>query len=798
MVGPVPSAGGPLVALRLEHTPQPHPKKPKFCQRCGFPVEMHREGRPSRAAYFRAYDQTPRRVAQNRTKWRERTEPRVVDRIIGVDGEGQGRVETGGHKYHYLAGADEHGEAWYVAADPVHGRGLSTEACLDFFLDLPKRALVVGFAFLYDLTKILADLPDLTLYNLFHEDGREKVENGRIILTPVIWYPRELVPGPCRRHMNGTGDYRLRGLCDCRAFYPVDPGAFRCACGHLKDGHYAEDPYVLNFLNRRLSVRRGTRKCTVWDVFRFFQCKFTAAVKDWKVGDARTVKWLEHMKEERGAFDKLDWEEVKRYCNLECEYLAQTMRMVVKAHEDAGLELKSYYGVGSTAAALLNKMGVPSFKADPPPEMKEAVACAFFGGWFEHDCIGFIPGPVYADDIASAYPYQLAGLPCLTHGKWSRVPQGRELEGRITRSRLACIRWTIAPAEQYTEEQRAWGVLPVRASDGTIVFPLAAAGGWTWKDEFLAARALNEDVQAVEAWVYDTDCDCKPFGQLPWYYRERCRIGKDGAGKVFKFGPNACYGRVAQSKGHRPPFQSWVWAGNCTSGVRAQLNQKQAHAKDPWDVLAKATDSVFSRVPLADPVHVDTGTNDVVGPDGAPKPPLGSWERKVYKGGVFFVRPGVYFPIPASADKLTVEAAQEELEKVRARGLGRKVLYENMLGVCVAYQQGLEQFTVTGIQRFVGVKTGMSHGKLTGVKRSERYGEWVDWPITISFHPMPKREAVLDEVPGTRGWARRLKTWDHNDLFSVPYEPATRSEEAKLIQAADRIAEEQPDTEFIN
>lgn len=726
-----------------------------FCERCGLHFDQHRQPRTARS--YDAERESRRERKPQAYRKRERASKRV-DRIVGVDGEGQGR---GPHRYLYLAGADEHEESFDVSA-PHLGQALSTEACLDFFLALPPKVLVVGYAFLYDLTKILTDLPDRTLYRLFHEEARQTLENGRVVYSPVEWAPRE-----------------------------------------------DAEPYFLNFMNRRFTVQRGRRVsgqgrvsysagATVWDVFRFFQGKFTTALKEWKVGapngwdwnDKKApgwepafkvnvpplLKWLETMKDQRSDFEKLSWADVQRYCRLECTLLAQLVRAVVDAHLDAGLDLKSYYGVGSTASALLGKMGTAERKGEPPEAARAALAAAFFGGRFEVSRLGLVPGPVRSYDISSAYPYQLSQMPCLACGRWELTMEAGKVERAVASATLACVRWTIPP-KPAALHGLPWGTLPVRAEDGTITFPLAAAGGWAWREEFYAARRLDATVTAREVWAYRTECRHRPFGDLPFYYNERCRIGKDGAGKVFKLGPNAAYGKVAQSRGHNPPFQSWAWAGNTTSGTRAQLlgallAAREAHG-DESCVVMFATDSVASTLPLEFPTPVDTGT-------AATGKPLGGWEAKTYERGLFLVRPGIYFPPDPTA---------EEVQEVRARGLGRKVLYESATLVQDAFAAGADRVEVPGVQRFVGVKTGLSFGPKSGVKRSPAYGEWAEWPIVVGFHPAPKREFRREDDT--------LSCWAYAPEESVPYAAALESSEAKLAKLMEQIAEEQPDTDFM-
>jgi hypothetical protein len=715
----------------IEHSPVGDP-----CRSCGKPPQWHRGARKRGKDYAvksRAY-----------AKLHPTEPPRK--RIIGIDGEGQGRDP---HLYNFLCAADEDGKTWQIGDDPR--KRLSTEECLTFILSLPERTLIFGFAFLYDLTKILTDLDDNSLYLLFHEKLRAKLtrEKGKpsVVYTPVQW-----------------------------------------------------QGFSLNFMNRRFTVRRGNRSATVWDVFAFFQSKFTKACIDWSIGDKASIEAMERMKERRSDFDAQSWDEIQTYCQSECKHLANLGRELLTAHENAGIELRQFFGAGSTAKALMTKYNVKEYiDNDVPGEMKEAIACAFFGGRFENSVIGRVDRPVWNADISSAYPYAATQLPCLIHGRWKKVT--RNLDNEIERSRLSLIAWSLPRVSE--SHSQPWGPLPVRKVDGTIAFPLAASSGWTWKDEFLAARKLRLDVRATHAWVYTSTCKCQPFSFLPEVYLERLRIGKDSRGIVLKLGPNSVYGSLVQSVGFRPPFQCWIWGGNITSTCRAQLLEGMACAPDLSNVLMLATDGLWSDVRIDLPGPLDTGTNDARDLKTGDKKPLGGWEVKEYPRGVFAARPGIYFPLSPTDD---------DIAKVRARGLGRKVLYEQHRQVVAAFERGETSVLIGarasdvgthrkscqpgercrcsyGTQRFIGAKTGVSWTAREGAKRNERYGEWVDWPSEISFDPKPKRSGV--NADGT------LRCWDWFAAPSLPYDPAMKTEEDELLQLAGLIAEEQPNADFV-
>ncbi len=457
-----------------------HKPTGEVCTRCGVASTLHRG---SRADY-------------RRTRAKTHPAPRARDLIIGLDGEGQGRrcndcrahgaKRAGcdcGHVYNYVAAADEGGRTWELGSDPR--KQVTTEDFLNFIVDLPAQSLIFAFADLYDLTKGLQGMPDNLLYLLFQEGRRAKIVQGKngpeVRYRPIKW----------------------------------------------RD-------FSLNYMHRRFTVKRGKVSKVVWDIFAFFQSKFTKACVDWQIGDKETVQAMERMKERRGAFDAQSFAEIKAYCQMECLHLAQLGRQLIEAHENAGYKLESFFGAGSTASALMKKHDVREYIGEVPAEMKEGIACAFFGGRFENSVIGEIRRPVWNADINSAYPYAATFLPCLIHGRWRHRKTG--LEQAIERATLALINWSLPPCADLST---SWGPLPVRKANGTIAFPLSASSGWTWKAEFCSARNLRPDVHALSAWLYETDCSCRPFGFLPAVYLERLALGKDAKGIVLKLGPNS-------------------------------------------------------------------------------------------------------------------------------------------------------------------------------------------------------------------------------------------------------------------
>jgi hypothetical protein len=261
--------------------------------------------------------------------------------FAGIDGEGQGRFgKREDHIYTSLAWSNESGSRCDVIEAPP-GERLTTVQCLDFILSVPVHAKLFAFAFNYDLTKILTDVPDAALYALFRPE--------------------------MRRRNKGFEKYGPR---------PVRWKA-----------------YQLNYQGKQFTVQRGKVRRTIWDIFAFYQKPFTAVIGDWfgeslrpscprcKRADKACEKceaWansphkpilerMRLMKKERHRFDELSPEEVKEYCFSECRYMATIARKLVEAVDAAGqhvygdpsaLRLRKYHGAGSIASAFLKKMGI--------------------------------------------------------------------------------------------------------------------------------------------------------------------------------------------------------------------------------------------------------------------------------------------------------------------------------------------------------------------------------------------------------------------------------------------------------
>ena len=668
---------------------------------------------------------------------------------MGIDGEGKGRKN---HIYTMLAASNESGSIQHCVENEG---GLSTEECLNFILSLPSNARLFGFAFNYDLTMMFKDLPNEELYKLFRPELRKRVDGGPRAWepAPILWY---------------APNKKL---------------------------------YKINLIGSLIRISRGKTSRSIWDVFKFYQSSFVKALESWKCSpdSSKTlhprisVDEMKEMKGNRSCFDIIPNEQIKQYCFDECSYLAELVKKLDQAHHDVLLKdkktgkptrvtLRRYDGAGSSAGAFLRIWQIHELRNNGPDEMRNAIACSFFGGRFEHSVIGTIHAdnnkPIFSLDISSAYPYQTRFLPCLQHGTWT-LSQDFE---RAKKATTALIHYKFS--KDMTGVPTTWGPFPFRMEDGSICYPLQSGGGWVWREEFLAGQRLFPHVRFKKAWVYECSCNCEPpFAQIPICYLNRLKIGKDGAGIVLKLGPNACYGKLAQSLGKNPPFQCWIWAGMITSGTRAQMLEMMRLHTNLDNLLAIATDGLYTLEDIPSPIPKDTGTFQLLTGEKNSKP-LGGWELKKIYRPVFFARPGIYFPKNPS---------EKEVETLRARGIGRANLMACHNQIVSTWESGKENVDLLPITRFGGAKTNITVSHGTRYKRSTRYGQWKKHPVQLSFNPLPKREEILDN---NGIYARLSVRTISRRLTSVPYSPSLQSPDNQAMKLAEQIECEQPNGFF--
>jgi rubrerythrin len=756
-------------------------------------------------------EELPREIARHERRQRK-PKDWLSKVFVGVDGEGMDVWETladgtkrntGRHIYTYLCAADEHGE---VLSERWADDGLTHDECMDVLLAIPKSTLKFGYMTSYDISKWIEQMPDEDKYRLLRPDTRRK----RFCKSCSKSWSIEVKTCPhcgAEDSREQSDPVRYNG----RA-YDFFNGAFE-----VKGGWEHEDPMTGK------SGRWGA-STKIWDCIRFFGCSFHQAITDWKAGTPEQWARIKAMKDKRGSFSDEKPEEIRKYCQEECQLLAIMMRKVVEGHEEAGWKLTAFYGAGSTGKAMLVANDVKKFKGPRLTELHEdlrhAVMSSFFGGRFENSFVGTMKRPVWSKDIASAYPYAMVHLPCLACGSWRHVPMGPSLMTEISKAPLACVRFEVKPLPDKERHELAWAPLPFRDESGSICYPLHFQG-WAWKPEVMQALlGWPHLVILHEAWVYDKRCDHEPFHFMPDVYRRRVAIGKEGPGLVLKLGANAGYGVTAQSIGDDPPFQQWIWAGIITSTCRAQALECMRVPKDRWSILTVATDGITATEDFHVPAPRETGTRGCKDPSGKVKEPLGGWETELIPEGMFVAKPGMYFRLDVDEKKL------------RARGIGRKELLQNKDRLIEAFndwdRRNFKFSVQVNSRRFYGAKStiyarskcGKCKTSWAGVPerlcpscngvgssfeakrqtqvtdetrkdggRRDVYGTWGERMIDIRFDPHPKRERVVH-----KGEWSKLYVRDVGGQSSLPYRGQKTPQVLDMLPEVEMLSE-QPDVD---
>lgn len=709
-------------------------------------VRKHREKKRNEAA--NKAEREERKSEARLTKVRELA-------AIAIDGEGVS-LEDGSHIYRYMAACTSDGTC---LGEVYNETGITTREALDFVCGLPKfdpdgqpYLGVFGYGLGYDQTKWLEGLKNKELFDLFHAEDLE---------------PKAKV-----------GPYRLNLLGKC-----------------------------LQITNKKAPSRQ--KRTLVWDILKAFQATFVNALKTWKVGTPEEWEQIEGMKKQRGKFASVTWSDVTAYCRDECRLLAALVEKYVRAHCEAGIDLRGkYHGAGSTGDAFLMLMGAMEKRCSGDfvkeaqldyKKAKSAFSRSFFGGRAEVSRLGVVEGPVWNYDIGSAYPHALYNLPCVKHGTWSHIEN--RVDQAIEKSRLACVHYgfdhqTGRGSKYFVDisdpriAQRAlimgilgdatalpWGALPFRTERGSIVFPASSPGGWVWREEYETAARLWPGVIARDAWCLRSECQCEaPYRQIGEYYLKRLDWGKEGPGLVLKLGLNSCYGKFAQVIGNNPKYACRVVAGVITSTTRARIIEAIASAKDPWDVVYVATDGIITNAPIDPPDPPANATKVAAEKKG--KVMLGAWEKSDPIVDTYFVvQPGFYF---STKDGGKAKTRGMPLEIVNSE---RGKILEQWRREPLEPPKNLPPRSV-----FRGVKTSILKPtkQHSTFRRKACYGKWEQEEREIKYVINPKRSHPL---PLRGGEAFRLLTWK---LYPGQEESAEYAKDPSQDEAREWL-DEQPD-----
>lgn len=695
--------------------------------------------------YKTAADKQRERQKAYRAKWRAaplQAKPHVKrsKRInqnmlpfIACDGEGTGRGLN--HEY----------KLFRIGDRELYRRGqrLTTPELLQFICDTPSNLCIVAFAFEYDITEICLDVPytedkpgqPSRLDRLLKKDRQGRAALG----APESRAGKSTYQGTGWTWVSFEG-YPTFGL----DYLPRN---------YLKVCIGEKDPKTGRWHSVHGSIRN------IWDTFTNFQCSFLKALQQWEIGPEHWEE-IARQKDARATFTRIT-KEIRDYCRIECELLAEMMEQFRAMCLQCGIVPKTWNGAGKLASSMLKKHGVMKrVEAEKilPQGLQKFASAAYFGGRFEVTRIGELPATDESDKI-SAYPAAMVNLPCLTCGKWHKASAGELRRALKKKNALFVAHVNFAHPDQ---GQFLCG-FPIRSDKGRLYWPRYGHGIY-WSCEIRSAIRLGADVTVNGGWLYEKRCDHKPFSFVVDYFEERRRIGKSARGYPIKLAINALGGKAMQRIGYAP-YRNPVWTGLITATTRAALNDAIAAMPNATDVVMLATDGIYT---VGRKPKLDYGEG------------LGQWEHKKFPG-LFVVRPGLWWPMYTDEVKL------------KTRGISPK-FFEPMVPAFEARWRNfaLREYRLqpdlpievpwplvpVPVELFIGLRLAHHRGK------PELAGTWEQTERNISFSWMDKRE--------TYAWigARHIITmprYGDPNVTSTVYDPEKGLGEMAAMLDLDRL-----------
>jgi hypothetical protein len=415
-------------------------------------------------------------------------------------------------------------------------RPLSSVEILEWLVSLPEKyspkygypngVNFVSFSFGYDATQLIADIP----YHKARQIANRKETGQARRRSDYIFYNNFAI-----KYMKGKSLEIKR----------------------LRDEY---EPYK-DILNKDGSVSRELdcdASICIYDVFGFFQTSFVKAVKnlipsgyitksDWETVTAEKAK--------RDDFSNVDFNEIKRYCELELEMLAKECTVLRDGFDKLplgngkhGIRLPRWSGSGSAAGAFLRAIELPKKHYSPDIATNNIsiqqlrAHHAMFGGRIELLRQGYAKEQrlsVY--DIASAYPFICTQLPSMRDGAWEHGDKLSFAEFEEKAPSILSIfrvKWDFSPTsmELIHDFSIPFFPFPYRARQkGLVQFPSSGEawlmrddlmGGIAWFETFFAGVPLDKGMTIEEHSIFHPANDEKPYAFLFELYEMRKELKK--------------------------------------------------------------------------------------------------------------------------------------------------------------------------------------------------------------------------------------------------------------------------------
>lgn len=460
--------------------------------------------------------------------------PEKLKPFIAWDGEGEHQKNTKG-KY-LLFGAS--------TGDDISAPALRASECFELMIKVAREnpdAIHVAFAFNYDVSMLVASLPDKV---------RERIAKGK-----AVWWKQ----------------YRIENLT--RKWF-------------------------------KLYDKRTKTNITIYDIFTFFGCSALQAWKEY-LPDEPDLALVIAGKKGRASFTYDDLPFLREYMHRELQLYAKLTDRLRLLLLQLDVKPRGWYGPGAAASAFLNQHRIKDHRTRVLPDaVIQASQHAYFGGRFEAFRTGIFYGRVYKSDIRSAYPHALRTVPSLTHGQWIHTlhPQPEKVRD-FSLYRVSYEGFGNPLTLQYHQTLSPFpyrdfrGLIHYpRKVDGWY---------WGIEINAALKHAQPGEITLTEGWEFhESEQRIRPFAFIEPLFVQRNRWKDEGnpVQLAAKLCLNSIYGKLAQRIGwnqetNEPPtWHQLEYAGYATAYCRAMVYD--AMATDPNSIIAVETDGIFSTRPL--------------------------------------------------------------------------------------------------------------------------------------------------------------------------------------------------------
>jgi hypothetical protein len=360
--------------------------------------------------------------------------------------------------------------------------------------------------------------------------------------------------------------------------------------------------YQIKLCNGKfLSIRRGSRIITFYDISSFFTSKTLAdSFQEWSnrivvvLNDDYFNKLFPS-----GNLDGLAFRSV-----MLCHCISQLAKNLNSALNEVDINLTRFTGSGAIASKILSKGKAKTefhnyrYRRQLSPELHKAVWQSYYSGRTEQFKKGTVKD-VFIYDINSAYAYASSRLPRMLRKpryarEWKPVPFS-----------IWFVAYDFTRANN--RDPFYFGLFPNREFSNFVKYKLKGSG-YFWQPEVsFVLHHFPECIEIKQGFILDYEkAEFTTEIEKAYALRQKLAAERNPLANVLKKGLASLYGKFKQSngKGH---YYNLFFSGFITSLTRSQL--LNATLGNEKDTIAFSTDAVHSTNPnLPVPVNDDLGS----------------------------------------------------------------------------------------------------------------------------------------------------------------------------------------------